>query len=73
MALTLTRGQSDSTAKQLGERLRGSDPYPRAYELVHISEALCTDAVDIFERCDDDFDGLVDRTDPADLAREHNP
>jgi Predicted nucleic acid-binding protein, contains PIN domain len=22
---------------------------------------------------DDDFDGIVDRTDPADLAREHNP
>ncbi|WP_324663815.1 type II toxin-antitoxin system VapC family toxin [Haloarcula sediminis] len=32
-----------------------------------------THDIDTVLSFDDDFDGLVDRTDPGDLAREHNP
>jgi predicted nucleic acid-binding protein len=92
VTLTLTRGESFSAAKRLGERLRGVDPYPRTYELLHVSAASFADAVEIFEKYDDqalsftdattialcerhdidgvvsfddDFDGLVNRIDPA--------
>jgi len=95
VTLTLKRGGSFSAAKQLGERLRGADPFPRTYEMLHVSAAVFADAVEVFERdddrslsftdattialverhhidCvmsfDDDFDGLVDRADPAIVA-----
>jgi len=93
ITLTLRRG-SVSAAKRLGERLRGVDPFPQAYELLHLSESTFDEAVDVFERdddqglsftdaatiaavqrhdldgvvsFDDDFDGLVERFDPATL------
>jgi hypothetical protein len=94
ITLTLRRAGSFSAAKRLGERLRGVDPYPAAYEMLHVSAAVFADAVDVFERYDDqrlsftdattvalcrrhdvdsvlsfddDFDGIVDRVDPAAL------
>jgi hypothetical protein len=94
VTLTLRRAGSFSAAIRLGERLRGVDPYPAAYELLHVSAAVFADAVDVFERdddqrlsftdattvalCrrhdvdsvlsfDDDFDGFVERIDPAAL------
>jgi hypothetical protein len=94
VTLTLRRAGSFSAAKRLGDRLRGVDPYPAAYELLHVSAAVFADAVDVFERdddqrlsftdattvalCrrhdvdsvlsfDDDFDGFVERIDPAAL------
>jgi hypothetical protein len=94
ITLTLRRAGSFSAAKRLGERLRGVDPYPAVYEMLHVSAAVFADAVDVFERYDDqrlsftdattvalcrrhdvdsvlsfddDFDGIVDRVDPAAL------
>ena len=91
VTLTLRRGGYDP-AKRLGERIRGDDSYPQAYEMLAVSSGVFADAVDVFERYDDqqlsftdattialcqrhavdgvmsfddDFDGIVDRTDPA--------
>jgi predicted nucleic acid-binding protein len=99
VTLTLERGQSYTAAKRLGKRLRGAASFPAVYEMLHVSPGLFADAVDVFERYDDqrlsftdattvafaetndidtvlsfndDFDGLVDRTDPAEVAGEHN-
>ncbi|MEF8783817.1 MAG: type II toxin-antitoxin system VapC family toxin [Haloarculaceae archaeon] len=92
VTLTLTRGESVAAAKHIGEKLRGDGPYPQTYELLRVSAAVFADAVDLFERYDDqavsftdattialaarhdidcvmsfddDFDGIVDRVDPA--------
>jgi predicted nucleic acid-binding protein len=92
VTLTLTRGESFVAAKHIGEKLRGDGPYPQTYELLRVSTAVFADAVDLFERYDDqavsftdattvalaarhdidcvisfddDFDGIVDRVDPA--------
>jgi hypothetical protein len=92
VTLTLVRGASHTAAMRLGRKLRGVDPYPQAYDLLHVSGAAFDDAVDIFEAYDDqalsftdtttitlverhgidgvlsfddDFDGLVNRIDPA--------
>jgi len=100
VTLTLKRTGSADGAKQLGARIRGSESFPDVYEMLYVSPRLFADAIDTFERYDDqqlsftdaasvaqiqdhdidsilsfddDFDGLVDRTDPADVAREHNP
>lgn len=94
VTLTLRRTGSFQAAKRLGERLRGAGPYPRAYGMFQVSAAAFADAVDVFERYDDqglsftdaatvalcrrhdvdrvmsfddDFDGLVDRVDPAEV------
>ena len=95
-AITLTRVRTNShaAAERLGERLRGVDSYPQLYEMLRVSAAAFADAVDTFEKYDDqslsftdattvalcrrhgidtvlsfddDFDGLVERFDPADL------
>ncbi len=95
VTLTLTRGGSFPAAKRLGQRLRGADSVPQTYEMLRVTAAVFADAVDIFERYDDqqlsftdatsialcrrhdvdailsfddDFDGLVDRHDPADVS-----
>jgi len=100
VTLTVTRTGSPDAGRRLGKRLRGEASFPAVYEMLHVSPELFADAVDIFERYDDqrlsftdattvafaetndidtvlsfddDFDGLVDRTDPADVAAEHNP
>ena len=92
ITLTLKRSGSHDAARALGRRVRGVDPYPNTYELLRVSPAVFTDALEIFERFDDqrlsftdsttvalarrldidyilsfddDFDGLVDRLDPA--------
>ena len=94
VTLTYKRRSSIAAAKRLGERIRGIDSYPKAYELLYVSKSLFSDAIAIFERYDDqelsftdailvaqyrdhsidallsfddDFDGLVDRLDPAEL------
>ena len=92
VTLTLTRGRSHDAATRLGDRLRGIDPHPSVYELLRVSAAVFADAVEVFERFDDqqlsftdattvslverhdidavlsfddDFDGIVDRIEPA--------
>lgn len=66
ITLTLTRSGSVAAAKQLGDRLRGVDPYPEVYELLFVSAAAFADAVEIFERYDEsslEFHGCCDRRD----------
>lgn len=94
VTLTWKRTGSAAGAVRLGRRLRGAADFPQAYELLHVSPTVFSDAVDLFERFDDqslsftdavlvaqcrhedvdtvlsfddDFDGLVNRTDPDDL------
>lgn len=94
VTLTLKRTGSFDAAAAMGERIRGVGRFPTIYELFHVTRALFDDAVELFERYDDqalsftdamtvaitrrqavdtvlsfddDFDGVVDRTDPASL------
>lgn len=71
VTLTLVRAGSFSAAKRLGERLRGVDPYPSAYEMLHVSAAVFADAVDAFERYDDQRLSFTDATTVA-LCRRHD-
>ena len=71
VTLTLTRGGSFTPARRLGEKIRGVDPYPSAYELLRVSEAVFNDAVDVFERYDDQTLSFTDATTVA-LCRRHD-
>lgn len=62
VTLTVKRTGSFDAARRLGERLRGVDPYPRAYELLHVSRAAFTDAIETFERYDDQRLSFTDAT-----------
>jgi predicted nucleic acid-binding protein len=53
VTLTLKRGNSFTAAKRLGERLRGDGEYPQTYEMLRVSAAVFTAAVEIFERYED--------------------
>jgi len=69
VTLTLKRG-AFGPAKRLGERLRGADPYPRAYEMLHVSPATFADAIDLFEQYDDQELSFTDATTIA-LCERH--
>lgn len=71
VTLTLTRSESFGAAKRLGERLRGADPYPQTFELLRVSAAAFADAVDVFERYDDQRLSFTDAT-TITLARRHS-
>jgi len=71
VTLTLKRTGSSSAAKTLGKRLRGSDPFPRAYEMLHVSSAVFTDAVTVFEEYDDHGLSFTDTVSVA-LCRRHD-
>lgn len=71
ITLTLRRAGSFSAAKRLGERLRGVDPYPAAYEMLHVSAAVFADAIDVIERYDDQRLSFTDATTVA-LCRRHD-
>ena len=95
VTLTLSRTGSFERAKQVGRRIRGVASYPDLVILEHVDQPVFRDAVETFERFDDqglsftdattiallekrdidavlsfddDFDGIVDRIDPADLG-----
>ncbi|QPV64316.1 type II toxin-antitoxin system VapC family toxin [Halosimplex litoreum] len=95
VTLTLSRTGSFEQAKRVGRRMRGATEYPDLVTLEHVDRSVFRDAVDTFERFDDqglsftdattiallekrgidsvlsfddDFDGIVDRIDPADLG-----
>jgi len=95
VTLTLSRTGSFEQAKRVGRRMRGATGYPDLVTLEHVDRSVFRDAVDTFERFDDqglsftdattiallekrgidsvlsfddDFDGIVDRIDPADLG-----
>ena len=40
-------------AIDVGRRIRGVDPFPRAFEVLHVTEPLFERTVDVFERYDD--------------------
>ena len=71
ITLTLTRAGSFAPAKRLGDRLRGIDPYPGVYELLHVSPTVFADAVEIFERYADQALSFTDATTVA-LRRRHD-
>ena len=95
VTLTLSRTGSFERAKQVGRRIRGVASYPDLATLEHVDRSVFRDAVETFERFDDqglsftdattiallekrdidavlsfddDFDGIVDRIDPAELG-----
>lgn len=70
VTLTLSRG-SFPPAKRLGERLRGVDPYPKVYAMHRVTAAVFDDAVEIFERFDDQALSFTDATTVA-LCRRHD-
>lgn len=69
--LTLKRGGSFVPAKQLGVKLRGVGSYPDVYEFVFVSRAMFSDAVDVFERYDDQALSFTDTT-IITLCRRHD-
>lgn len=71
--VTLARKRAGSVepAKRLGARLRGEDPYPTAFEMLRVSAAVFTDAVDIFEGYEDQSLSFTDATTIA-LTRRHD-
>lgn len=71
VTLTLKRTGSSSDATTLGKRLRGSDPFPRAFEMLHVSSAIFTDAVTVFEEYDDHGLSFTDTVTVA-LCRRHD-
>lgn len=71
VTLTLKRGGSFTPARQLGEKIRGADPYPKAFELLRVSAAVFDDAVTVFERYDDQALSFTDATTVA-LCRRHD-
>lgn len=62
VTLTLTQSGSHDGATRLGKRLRGDGPYPKAYELLRVSSAVFSDAVETFERSDDQRLSFTDAT-----------
>lgn len=70
-ALTLTRKRTGShaAAMQLSDRLRGREQYPRVYEILHVSTAVFSDAITVFERYDDQALSFTDATSVALIDR----
>lgn len=71
VTLTLKRAGSVTAAKRLGKRLRGVDSYPAVYGMLDVSTAVFADAVDVFERYDDQRLSFTDATTVA-LCRRHD-
>lgn len=71
VTLTYRRVRSNEAATRLGKRLRGVDPYPSAFELLHVSRGIFTDAVNVFEQYDDHQLSFTDATTIA-LSRRHD-
>ena len=69
MTLARKRTGTHTAAARLSERLRGVGTYPEAYELLRVSAAVFTDAVDVFERYDDQSLSFTDATIVAILER----
>jgi predicted nucleic acid-binding protein len=71
VTLTLRRADSFQAAKQLGKRIRGVEPYPAAYDMLHVSAAVFTSAVECFEQYHDQELSFTDATIVA-LCRRHD-
>lgn len=62
VTLTLNRSRSHTAAKQLGERLRGVDPYPDVFEQLRVTSPVFSKAVATFDRYDDQRLSFTDAT-----------
>lgn len=71
VTLTLKRGGVFAPAQRIGEKIRGVDPFPNVYEFLRVSAAVFDDAVDVFERYDDQALSFTDATTVA-LCRRHD-
>ena len=71
MTLTRSRGTAFQPAKQLSDRIREAGSYPQVYELLWISAAVFSDAIDVFEQYDDQQLSFTDVTTVA-LADRHD-
>ena len=71
VTLTRSRGTTFQPAKQLSDRIRGAESYPQVYELLWVSAAVFSDAIDVFEQYDDQQLSFTDATTVA-LADRHD-
>jgi len=71
VTLTQRRAGTFEPAQRLGDRLRGIGSYPHVYELLWVSAAVFSDAVEVFERYDDHGLSFTDATTVA-LADRHD-
>jgi len=62
VTLALRRSGSFEAALQLGQRLRGVDPYPEVYELLYVSMPTFEAAVDVFKQHPDQGLSFTDAT-----------
>jgi len=69
ITLTLRRSGSVEAAIDLGRRIRGVDPYPQYFELLHLSRDGFDDAVGVFERYDDQHLSFTDAVQIAQYER----
>jgi len=69
VTLTRTRTGSHTAAARLGDRLRGREQYPHVYELLHVSAAVFTKAITVFDRYDDQALSFTDATTAALIDR----
>lgn len=69
LTLTLQRSGSVETAIELGRRIRGVDPYPEYFELLHLSRDEFDSAVEAFERFDDQQLSFTDAVQIAQCER----
>ena len=71
VTLTRSRGTTFQPAKQLSDRIRGAESYPQVYELLWVSTAVFSDAIDVFEQYGDQQLSFTDATTVA-LADRHD-
>jgi len=62
VTLTQRRAGAFEPAQRLGDRLRGVGSYPHVYELLWVSAAVFSDAVEVFERYNDHGLSFTDAT-----------
>jgi hypothetical protein len=70
ITLTRTRTGSFDVAARLSDRLLGHEGFPQVFELLRVSAGPFSDAVDVFERHDDQELSFTDATTVA-LAERH--
>jgi len=71
VTLTQRRAGTFQPAKRIGDRLRGVGDFPRVYDLLWVSPAVFSDAVELFEQYDDQELSFTDATTVA-LVNRHD-
>lgn len=72
-AVTLTRSRTCSygAARGMCDRILGNDPFPDLYRMLHVTESVFEEAVEAFERFDDQPLSFTDATTVA-LVEHHD-